>query len=807
MHTPRAALRRLALSLTVVVALVAGIVTVPAITGGIPAAEAAGTPDVQLTRTVAAQTLYGKDVAVTLTAAAPNATPDVDGFNLTFSDVIPAGAAITSTNFPVTDTIVQLDGSTLVIWSNVADLLDGASVTLSYSYSYPVLGSAGARDVGDVFAATAHAYVNTDPYTVPNPAPTSVDGSVWEDVSGSAAASSSTQLVPFMVRTRELPSPEAELLRGVHADKTIYEIVVTNNTVAPTTNPDVVTYLPANLEFLGCAAADNSSAAEYAGAPALSASFPSFASCDPLYTATTVSADPGATGSNAVFTRVLWSQLPDLAASGVITLRYAAAIPLHANVIDPAVLNPVANLDNNTGAEADDEQSLTTFASATGSYQGGKPSPASYTVPATATVTAEDVRIVKSVSTGAINQQANATWTLDLATSEYTQSTGAIIVTDVIPDGLDWVTSSLPLTSGPTANPDGTLTVVWTVPSMGTQDTAQITYQTTTRDDYRQTTAPVSANDSWTNVVDLTTSTVLRSGATGQTTRSVATVVDHSEASQSAEPVERNKLIAAPVGGSCTAVTTWYDDSVSAFHPGDTVCFRLDVDFPDHLDTVKAKISDYLPAGFALVGNPYYNVPLHDLGDSTVLAFTKNAAGTVLTWTKDQVDIGTYFSVILTTTVSGLAATQKTDIVGNLLKVRYQNTQTSTFQLRDQANATLSAPLLTLDKALLVPASGTVQAGEPIQYRITVANTGGEDATQAEVRDVLPATWTCAEVTSTTPATSCAGAMLTWTGLTVPAGGSLTFDVFAVAPTSAAPGDSYTNAAGVRSYEGANNTA
>lgn len=804
----RASAHRFALSLVAVVALVAGLVTVPAITGTISSASAAGTPDVQLTRTVAAQTLYGRDVAVTLQATAPDSTPDVDGFNLTFSDVLPAGATVTSTTFPITERITQVDGTTLLIWTNVADLLDDASVTLDYTFSYPILGQAGQRDVGDSFAGTAHAYVNTDPFTIPNPMTTPADGSVWEDVSGSATASSTTQLVPYLVDVQELTSPEAELLRGVHADKTVYEITVTNNTVAPTTNPDVTAYLPASLEFLGCVAADNSAAPEYPGAPSIAASFPTLVGCNTQYTPTTVTTDPDGAGSrpNAVYTRVLWDQLPDLLPSGVIRMQYAAAIPLHANV--QAAGNPVANLDNNTGPEANDEDAVVTYVTGAASYQGGKPAPVAFVVDDTNTVTAEDVRVVKSNNNGAINQLQGTTWTLDFATSEYLQSTGAITVTDVIPDGLDWVGSSQAPTSGPVTNADGTLTVVWTIPTMATQSTFQITYQTTTRTDYRLTGEPVSANDSWTNIVDLTTSTVLRSGALGNTTRNVATVIDHSQAGQVAEDVKRDKLIAAPVGGDCTAVTVWNDDSIAPFHPGDTVCYRLDVDFPDSLDTMRSRISDYLPAGMVIVGTPYYNTPLHDLGDSVALSYTQNPAGTVLNWTKDEVDVGTYFSVIITTKITG-TSTQKTDIVANLLKVRYQNTAESTFQLRDQANADITAPLLGLDKVLVSPASGTAEAGDPIHYRIDVINTGKDTATNVEVRDLLPTGWTCAQVTSTSPATSCASGVIRWTGLTVPAAtatpGLLSLDVYAVAPATAAPGDLYTNRAGVRSYEGVTN--
>ena len=106
----------------------------------------------------------------------------------------------------------------------------------------------------------------------------------------------------------------------------------------------------------------------------------------------------------------------------------------------------------------------------------------------------------------------------------------------------------------------------------------------------------------------------------------MATVIDHSQAGQVAEDVKRDKLIAAPVGGDCTAVTVWNDDSIAPFHPGDTVCYRLDVDFPDSLDTMRSRISDYLPAGMVIVGTPYYNTPLHDLGDSVALSYTQNPA-------------------------------------------------------------------------------------------------------------------------------------------------------------------------------------
>ncbi|HWH26553.1 MAG TPA: SdrD B-like domain-containing protein [Pseudolysinimonas sp.] len=800
-------------ALLAVLALVASTLTLPILFGTTQTATAAGTPDIALTRTVAAQTLYGSNVSVRLTATAPDETPNVDGFNLTFSDVLPVGATIAFSDFPVTQTIAQLDGTTLVVWENVADLLDGATVNLNYSFSYPTIttpGSPSVRyDVGDSFGGTAHAYVSTDPYMVPNPAATPVDGSVWEDVSGSDVATSSTLLVPYRVELTELNSPEDELLRGVHNNVTSYELKVTNNSVAATTGPVADVYLPATLEFLGCGGpTDNSAGSEYSGAPSLGSA--AVGLCDSSYDASVVTVDPDGAGSafgSGVYTRIRWTGIGNLTPSQLVTLRFAAAIPLHANVDtgDPSEALAVANLDNNTGAEAADEAAIVSYATVTADYQGGHPVPTTFVVADSDTVTAEDVRILKSVSNDAINQTQGTTWTLKIDTSEYTESTGAIVVTDTIPDGLDWGSSSVTPDSVVT-NGDGTITVVWTLPAMGTQDTAQLTYTTVTRANYRVGGEPVSANDTWLNTVDLSTSTVLRSGPLGDTTRAVEAVIDHSEARQTAGPVSINKLIASPVGGDCSTVTTWLENSAAPFHPGDTVCFRLDVDFPDELDTVESQITDYLPAGFSLVGAPDYSSPLHDLGDGTALNYTIDPSGRTLNWSKGAVDTGTYFSVILTTKISDIASTQTTDVVGNLMKVRYDNTAGETFQLRDLANAELTAPLLTLTKDVITPSPAVVQAGDPILYRITVTNTGGQDASNTEVRDVLPTGWSCADFVSSIPAaTSCAGGVVGWTGLTVPALGSVTLDVTATTPVTVAPGDSFTNTAGVRSYEGATN--
>ena len=58
--------------------------------------------------------------------------------------------------------------------------------------------------------------------------------------------------------TKSEPSPEGELLRGVHDNTTPYTISVENSHVGPTSGVKVVDFIPAGLEFLGCGLTENS---------------------------------------------------------------------------------------------------------------------------------------------------------------------------------------------------------------------------------------------------------------------------------------------------------------------------------------------------------------------------------------------------------------------------------------------------------------------------------------------------------------------------------------------------------------------
>ena len=793
-------------SIAVTLSLVAAAFVVPQIVGTVPTAAAAGSPDVQLTRTVDTSSLYGLDIPVTISAH-QDSTPDQDAFNLTITDIIPPHTTFGSGAIAPSQTILLPDGSTQLVWTNVADLLDNTTYALTYQLHYDT----AFFDVPASIGGTADAYVNTDARTVPKVS----SAGVPSGFTGSGEAVGSTALVPFLV-TKSEPSTEGELLRGVHDHITTYTITVTNNAVKPTSNFRVSDFLAAGLEFLGCTAGDTSAPGteEYPG----SGRIPTIAavpSCNPGFTAETKAVDPDGAGpiASGVYTEVDWTGLGVLPVNGVLTLRYAAAIPMHANVAAPGV-SAVGNLDNNTGATTLDEQSLVNHVGVTGFYEAGD-----VTVWAKTQVSAEDVLIHKTVDNAGITHGQVSTWALDIQSSEYTTSTGGITVTDVIPDGLDYLAgSATPAMVGPpVTNANGTLTATWVLPGLASPNAqTSISYQTTTRDTYRSKGTAVSANDTWDNTVHLAAAAqVIDSTGTPQ----LENVIDDSDASQTALGVALKKEVASPadLSGGCTNTLTWNDVVAGDFHAGDTVCYRLSVTYPSLIQTLGTTLTDYLPAGMTFV-----SVAPTPTNDVTGLVFSQPAAD-VLKWTDGGPYVvgGSHFQVIVTATITDPLAVVAADLTSNLFKLRYRNTDNVTFQLRDLADITWNAPAIAIAKKItsingvgITPAAQkNVQAGDSIGYTVTVTNTGKQRADNVSVRDLLPAGWSCASITDLGGGTCAAGA-IDWVIPSVAAAtsaipsvpGTASVTYAGTAPLGAAPGDQYINTVGVRQYFGATNT-
>ncbi|MGJ8722183.1 MAG: isopeptide-forming domain-containing fimbrial protein, partial [Salinibacterium amurskyense] len=789
-----------------IAALLAAGITVPA-----TVATAAGTPDVELTRQVSASTLYGSDVSVTLSA---QQTSGSNAYNLTFTDVLPAGATLEDSTYPVSETIALAGGATKLIWNNVADLSSGVVVPLTYSFSY----NTTTYDVGDSFTSEAEAFVNSNPRVLVKFNPTT--GNVITSTrTGWDAAESTTLLVPFTLDKIE-PSTEAELQRGVHDNKTVYTLTITNNSVNDSTNFSITDYLPAGLEFLGCSNQDNSAAAteEYPGSGRIDDTpLPATVDCAGFVpTSETVTVDPDGSGPlpNDVYTKVDWTSLGTIAAGATLTIKYAAAIPLRENVdIDGEA---TANLDNNTGDLTEDEQSLTNYAVATGTYGGTV-----YTDDASATITAEDVAIQKSADETSISQGATTVWTLSFQSSEYALSTSIITVTDTIPDGLDYVSSSLTPESVVT-NTDGTITVTWDADAFAAaSDSGDITVTTLTREDYRNGGGPVSSNDSWTNTVELgATATIITSN---DGTTSELPVVDGSSAGQTARGIEIDKKVAEPasIATTCADATglSFSDTVTGPFHPGDRVCYELTVTFPGSLDTLNNTVNDFLPAGFTYESFEY--TAASTVIDADGVTFTNVAGDPLLTWNIGDVDAAAVFQVLVTAKITDPAAITDGDITANIMKMTYENSAGNVFQLRDKADTLIEKPIVTLSKGIThlntdAVNNGpldtlTVQATDRVTYAVVVTNSGSQDADDVSVRDNLPTLLECSDLQNISDSGVCGAnpslpRSIEWTIPSLDAGDSYTVTYDVIIPTDSSAGDTFLNTAGVRTYDAVTNT-
>jgi fimbrial isopeptide formation D2 family protein/uncharacterized repeat protein (TIGR01451 family) len=789
-----------------------------------PSALAAGSPNIQLAVSMPSETLFGTPTTVTLTAT--NAT-GIHGYNLSFNDKLPAGATLQSATPAPTRTLTDGTGRLVMIWENVSDLQAGTTQSVTYTFLAP----SPTFHIGSTVTDAAGAYVNTDPRYVPDF--DAVTGDATTDVTGSATGSATTLLTPFRI-TKQEPSPEGELLRGVHDHKTVYTLTVENNALVATSGFAIDDYLPAGLEFLGCNAVDNSTLGteEYPGAGRIDDTLhPPMVDCVTPSTVATVSTDPDGVGPmpTGVYTHVIWTAA-DLTparanqpAGGTFSIRYAAAVPMHENQLfagSPATTGVQgSNLDNNTGSLTSDEQSITNMAHLTGTTGG-----TGYADTDIHTASAEDLAIQKGVDHSGIDQGGLSTWTLDVETSEYATNTTDIVVTDTVPDGLCVIASGTACGSAgaaPVPPPfsvdespaNGTTIVVWHLSDMAASTTTQLTLNTQANTAYETGATPVSTNDSWTNTVHIAGTVTDIVDAAGTT--SVLSVIDDSAASQQAAGVKLSKMVSQPVAGTLTcgdgSAITWLA-SAAVYRPGDRVCWRLRVDFQSTLDTLQVNLRDFLPVGHTFENWSFGSTNSVPTGDVT---FSSTNGPT---WTVPSVDAGGQrLEVIVSSIITDANATTSADITANLAKLSYENTAHAVFQDRAQADITMSEPQLVLVKGVSnvdAPAFSGFADNQPVNdastvtYQVRVTNNGTLGAANTSVRDVLPTGITCADVVggSISNSGTCTSGHLDWSGLSVAAAATTTVSYQVHMPSGIAPRQSFVNHAGVRTYDGATNT-
>ncbi len=528
----------------------------------------AGVPQISLTKEMPAEALYETPIPVTLRASQQTFPPgdEEKGYNLSFRDVLPVGVSYqpgSSSPAPRLIADQPAPGMTTLIWSNVADLAPGSAYSLTYRVTYdPLVIDAGAyittgTNDGAHGAPAAGAYVNCNPRWIPQFAGNGQPaGTRFNSASSSATVAPQQTLLKAIEIEKSEPSPESELLRGLHNHQTVYTLTIRNNTQRPTDDLVVVDYLPAGLEFLGCGTTDNTTSVSYnslaseeypgsgpinpGNAPSLPASPDDFCAEDSRLESVAFGNYP-AEGDRPAgnYTRVEWRLGRDIAAQGEIKLRYVAAIPMcpNSNTWTGAAPTPtsngqMANLDNNNcggggmPGETLDETALVNYASVSGDYHAlsGGTVPVSDTD--SHTVTAEDLAIQKYASPDNYSVGELTRWTLRIETSEY-KTFDPITIFDTVPDGMCPVRGTgSPATPDPecassgnaadnptldwnvaTENADGTWSMTWHIPPMNRSETTTLEFSTKTRVHYQENgadAARVLATDPLTNEVHIT---------------------------------------------------------------------------------------------------------------------------------------------------------------------------------------------------------------------------------------------------------------------------------------------------------------
>ncbi|QZY51005.1 isopeptide-forming domain-containing fimbrial protein [Leucobacter tenebrionis] len=377
------------------------------------------------------------------------------------------------------------EGSQYLVFPNISDLPAGASNRGSLT----LRPDAGAFPVGSNLDIRVFAFASDDERFLP-----SFPGSGG---SGGPAATSQPGIGEAGLRVgaarieKSEPSPENELLRGVHDNTTTYTLRVWHTGEGDIDDLVVTDFLPAGLEYLGLGGTDNTTNAngtqggpgEYPGKGAMNAPAPHdsfYADADRpadhelarnaalagaervetlVPTADDIAAFPGL-DSGRVYTKVTWN-IGRLAAAGLVDysivdphaqsypdaagrpgffeIRYRAAVPLFENTLDFGGETPSpegglqgSNLDNNRGASTRQGQAMpdpegapraqTNVAGVSGVYTGEVASSEDARVRDTTehTVTAMDVRVLKTVDNAEFTQGGLARYRLDIATSEYT---------------------------------------------------------------------------------------------------------------------------------------------------------------------------------------------------------------------------------------------------------------------------------------------------------------------------------------------------------------------------------------------------
>lgn len=842
-------------------------------------AHAEGKPNIALGVEAPASLLYGANATVTLTASNPSGQPY--GYNLSYRAVLPSGISYVAGSTHVGGATAAepkaianepKTGETTLIWSNVGDLSPASHNTLTFEVSH----STSTYSVGSSYTVQAGAYIASEPRYLPKFSATGKpEGPLPTSYTGSATGSASTMLSALEITQSE---PDGALLRGVHDHQVLYKIMVSDTKVNSTGNVVVGEWLPADLEYLGCGGTDVDNTTDVPTNPGSTEEYPGsgpidvapLSGCVAPALVETVDTDPDGSGPEptGVYTHVTYD-LGTLAAGETRTLEFRAAVPQYENTTTWTGTEPTAasgkqavNLDNNSGAETHDGESVQTYAQAKGEYAGTTPVSAENHL----TRVAKDIVIEKSASSETLAEGQVTLWTLHISSSEYRYNTG-VVVTDTVPNGLCPLDSTNLTSSSecePTGKPEdvpsspyatavenenGTWTLVWneaTDPALKLVEqngTTTITYATRTRTHYQSdhtAAGPILANDTVTNAaLAQGTANIVCDGDTDCSgggekpighERTGEVVSASASATQSAAGPTISKTIAKS-GTEC--LSDEYTESVPVYHPGDLVCWRLTASFPTATNTKGLQVTDFLP--FSVEFDSAFN---SGKGEAATAADTlpgttfddseasSSEPGGVLTWTLPESGVvkneGQRFQRVYATTAILPKGAVPGDLQGNLMKFANVNTPGESFAQRAEADFKLQFPQLSLTKdvtevagkSITPTTSATVKGGQEATFELKISNAGELAAGGVEVWEELPEGLSCASVVSASISNkgACLSNRITWgeTGIgeeevTVAALGHTSLHFTVKVPAQIDPATMLEDHAGVREYDSPTN--
>lgn len=382
------------------------------------------------------------------------------------------------------------------------------------------------------------------------------------------------------------------------------------------------------------------------------------------------------------------------------------------------------------------------------------------------TIQLEHMSVQKSASPGVVNPGDTVTYTLNAQLSDYGNA-NRVILTDVLPDG---VTFNSVLSGGVTP------TVQNNTPAAG---------QTTLIFDVTAANGTVTAGSGFTLSYDATVNQSYNSGnavlASDGLNNSVAMDYDLVEGAVACGDDSAAAVVVAPVVIRKEVVST------GPYMPGDAVTYRLSLEVPSG-DTNGVVFQDFFPlpvfdattvdTSLPLASNADVSLDPSDTLGLTPTGITTDAATNSLTinWPNITTTTPQTLSVLVNITVTDDPFADNLSL-SNLLQVRTENTQAQVSTGIKPVLIDVRAPRMVLTKGVAASSQGTItpnpsvlpvngdvtgiDAGDSIDYVLTLENIGGAPAYDVVIADAGIAQLTGCSVTQVVDGT---GTPLAYTG-------------------------------------------